>query len=288
MLDSIVVPLDGSLESDRILTQLRRLLVRNDADVTLVEVIPAERLKNERVPGQLLEEAHQHLARVAEPLRTGGARVETKVLAGDAAERILLYTLEKSPALVVMATHGRSGIQRWTRGSVAERVLRECRAPVLLANPSGLDAPRDLRFKRILVPLDGSSEAAEILPLVRALADLYDSEVVLHFTIPTPPPSDSFLATPLGDADAKAVLEPYARTFEGRSVELSTCVSDPALGIVEAAERRACDLIAMSTHGRSGISRWVFGSVAEHVLREARCPLLVRRVSGVKKALPTE
>lgn len=220
--------------------------------MTLVEVVPAERLKDERVPGRLQEDARRHLERIAEPLRREGARVATQVLAGDPADRILLHALEHPPSLILMATHGRSGLERWKRGSVAERVLREARAPILLANPFCLKGPQELRFKRILVPLDGSEASARILPLARELALLYESVIVLHFSIPISAPIDGppILMT---DGEARALLEPFAKRLEGARVELVTSVGDAASAILDTVNQQKCDLVAMTTQGPIGL-----------------------------------
>src|SRR5688572_5585157 len=148
MLDNILVPLDGSPLSDRVVGLLRRILVRKDAAVTLVEVVPMDG-SGRADPAPRLAEARNHLERVARPLRDGGARVQTDALAGDPAERVLNRSVETPTSLIVLATHGRTGLERFTRGSVAERILRGSKAPVLLANPFGLDAARELRFKKI-------------------------------------------------------------------------------------------------------------------------------------------
>src|SRR5687767_9086159 len=129
MLDKLLVPLDGSPLADRILTLLKRLLAQRDAQVELVQVLAPRDVEREKSPGQLSEEARKHLDGDAALLRAAGTKVETRVLVGDPAERLLLHATETNPALIVMSTHGRSGIQRWVRGSVAERVLRNAKAP---------------------------------------------------------------------------------------------------------------------------------------------------------------
>ncbi len=280
MLDKILVPLDGSPLSDRIVGLLRRILTRKDAEVSLVEVV-SPRPPGGADPKALMEESRRHLESVAAPLRAGGARVAIEVLAGDPADRLVGRALERPTSLIVMATHGRSGVQRFTRGSVAERVLRESPAPVLLANPFGLEDAKEMRFRMILVPLDGSQAAAAVLPLVREVARLYEAEVVLHHAIPITVIAEGAPPVLMTDEEARGLLRPFVSQLEGVRVELSTSVGDAASGALEACERKGCDLIAMTTHGRSGLSRWLMGSVAENVVRHARCPLLVVRTRGV-------
>jgi nucleotide-binding universal stress UspA family protein len=276
MFDKILVPLDGSPLSDRILTQLRRLLVRKDAAVSLVEVVAPGDLEREKVSGQLMESARKHLDSVAGPLRAGGARVDARVLVGDPAERILLHSLEDPPSLVAMATHGRSGIRRWTRGSVAERVLRGAKSPLLLVNPF-TEEGKEARFKRILVPLDGSEEAASLLPLACGFARMYDATLVLHFATPVSITIDGVPQDFVTAADARRLLERFVPRLGGIPVELSTANGDPASTILDAVSEKKCDVIAMTTSAQTGLTRWILGSVAENVLRHAHCPILVQR-----------
>src|SRR5690606_4787778 len=112
----------------------------------------------------------------------GGALASVRVVTGDPVEEIVAEAERLQPELVAMATHGRSGLTRFVRGSVAEQVIRACPAPVLVANPRALDGMgegRELRFRRILVPVDGSDVSLGVLPLVEDLGRLYDSEVLL-------------------------------------------------------------------------------------------------------------
>jgi nucleotide-binding universal stress UspA family protein len=280
MLEKILVPLDGSELSDRIVTQLRRLLVAADAKVELVQVVPSKPGHDSKKGPDLVDGARDHLAAVARGLASGGASVSTEVLLGEPAERILDRARETKPSLVALATHGRSGIARWVRGSTAERILRASPFPLFLANPHGLAEREELRIKKILVPLDGSQRSGEILPLVSQIAELYGAEVTLFNVIEMLVTAEPVLAGPImTDAEAHALLEPF-RARAGKGCKVKCALGSSAAAIVEEAERGRYDLIAIGTHGRSGIDRWAFGSVAENVVRHAPCPLLVQRTTG--------
>jgi nucleotide-binding universal stress UspA family protein len=188
-----------------------------------------------------------------------------------------------------MSTHGRSGIERWVHGSVAERVLRRSPAPLLLANPFTFakrpeQAPP---FQRIVVPLDGSENAAMALPRAATLARFFSAEVVLLHVVPE------------ALADGELVGAVHERELEGLELleaargALSPLVvrtrlerGVPANVILDVVADEHADLLAMTTRGRSGATRWTFGSVAEDVLRHARCPVLVERF--VERELETE
>jgi nucleotide-binding universal stress UspA family protein len=284
MIEKILVPLDGSALADSILTQVRRVLIRSDAEVLLVRVIP-ESLPRESGASldQLKEIAIRELETRRDLLTMQGARAVSRLLMGDPAQSILNVALDYGPSLVALATHGRTGLARWIRGSVAERVLRGSSLPLLLVNPFALEEgapPAEARFERILVALDGSEASERILPLVGEIARLYESQVILFHAIDTlaggPPAEYKLLGSP---KEARAALE-RARSRLGWDRVRTRIVPDAkvtAASILDAAEEEEASLLALTTHGRSGPSRWVFGSVAEHVIRHARCPLLVQR-----------
>jgi nucleotide-binding universal stress UspA family protein len=204
---------------------------------------------------------------------------------GEAAEQILEFMEASGADLCAMATHGRSGVSRWIRGSVAERVLRNATIPVFLANPKGLVLETDdVCFERILVPYDGSKLAAQILPLVGRFASDSGAEViVLHIDMPErgghPVPE---VARRHAQQRAEAMLDEVRCHLEDNGVEKTQVIGryseDPANEILQVIEEVKPDLVAMSSHGRSGVSRFAFGSVAEKVLRHCDCPLLVKPV----------
>ena len=279
----ILVPLDGSKLSDRILDQVRRILVREDAEVRLLTVMPPAGYEPSPAERRTVAQIQSHLADHREALVAQGATVTTAALVyGDAAEKILDYAGKYRPSLIAMSTHGRTGIKRWTRGSVAERVLRHSPFPLLLWNPfhPGRTDGQGGRISTILVPLDGSQRAARILPLVREMALDFSARVVLlHVTELYPTVGDvPVLLPPPSPAQIARQMAPFRKSLRGVSVRIRSELGTPAGSILETAKREKADLIAMATHGRSGVSRWAFGSVAEQVLRHCPYPLLMQRV----------
>jgi nucleotide-binding universal stress UspA family protein len=119
---------------------VRRILLRQDAEVTLLRIVPPD------VPGGLrvlereeLEEATASTQAVLAELEREGARARCVIRRGDAAEEILACAQEYQPSLIAMSTHGRSGFSRWALGSVAEKVIRHSEVPVLVRRTSGFD-----------------------------------------------------------------------------------------------------------------------------------------------------
>jgi nucleotide-binding universal stress UspA family protein len=284
VLEKILVPLDESDLSHRILSVVRRLVRTNPrAEIHLVRVLT----RDEAVPGTKDDPvalARAHLDHAVELLARVGLRASSSLQIGDPASEILKAAEAFGPSLIALASHGHSGVTRWIRGSTAERVLAGARHPVLVANPIGLpteqwwgaDAPsaelaRATELQKILVPLDGSEAAAAILPLVRDIAQAHDSEVTLLLVRGDPEPPS---------------LEPFARRLKGVSVKTRIVHGDPASAILGATVDGGFDLVAMTTHGHTSVSRWAFGSVAEHVLRHCATPLLVKRTAGFPERTP--
>ncbi len=276
VLRSILVPLDGSELAERILEHLGRILLKEDVEVVLLRVVEPGDLAAERT-----EQAQAYLKRIERIVAGEGPQVVTILRRGDPAAEIVTLATERRPSLVVMATHGRSGPLRWLRGSVAERVLRSCPVPLLLSNPRGFDDP-DPGFPRIVVPFDGSERSGAILPLVEAFARTYESLVtLLHVAseatpLPMGAPTVATGIIPT-DEEAEEVLAPAVKFLRRAGVEVEPQVArgDPADEVLAAAEEAS--LVMMTTHGRSGMDRWLFGSVAEKVLRSCTRPLVVLR-----------
>ena len=276
MARTVLVPLDGSELAEQALVQVRPLVDRLGLEVALLTCVPPAEDESGAAPSA--DAAREYLAEVTRRALGPSVRSTARVATGDPASEILDEIARRPPYLVALTTHGRSGIARWIRGSVAQRLLRRSPAPLLVCRPfedasEGDHGP----FRRILVPLDGSERANRILPLVQDVARSYGSRVVLlrvarrlDAAQHDPPITPDGLARSLHDARAR--LESAQVEVEARGR-----FGDAAAEVVACADEHAVDLIAMSTHGRTGLRRWLFGSVAEHVFDECRAPLLVQR-----------
>jgi nucleotide-binding universal stress UspA family protein len=181
-----------------------------------------------------------------------------------------------------MSTHGRTGLSRWVFGSVTEKVLRGSPVPVL-AMPSfigmGGDAfptgARELPFKKIIAPIAAAELSLEVLPSLAEFAGLFGAHV--------------FLLNVCEEAQAAVPVHEMRVAYDrlrklGVKAEPLVKQGDAATQILEVCREKGADLIAMTTHGRSGIPRWMMGSVAEKVLRASNVPLLV--VRPARKAAP--
>ena len=293
-LNEILVPLDGSAEAESVLPYLRDLAQKFGSRVQILGVGIGR--KTRRV-NRLIED---YVNRTANKLQTDNIKAKPVVLYGVAADKILDFTAENEIDLIIMATHGRSGITRWWMGSVAEKVISEATAPVLLVRsrrPGMAKTTDKLSFPhKILAPLDGSDIGESALPYAEAIASNSRGSINLLQVISPPGTAEANL---LGGPDwrkfVKAMndagedyLKGVAERLGGKNTKVTyeVATGDPADKIVEYATNMGASMIAMSTHGRTSVARWVLGSVADKVLHGARIPVLLVRSPKMVAAKP--
>jgi nucleotide-binding universal stress UspA family protein len=200
------------------------------------------------------------------------------------------YANQTDAQQIVMATHGYSGISRWRYGSVAERVLLSANVPVLLIRAKeGEEGGRQetKHCQRILVPLDGSEMAEQVLPATADVARAVGAEMVLLRVVTLQVyGSSEAMWYPGPDGWVEAITQ-AAVTYlnqvadslreRGVGVTIATETGPVAETIIRFAEANLIDLVAMCTHGRTGLVRWALGSVADRVLRGGSTPVLLVR-----------
>ena len=291
MFETILVALESSAMDDSLLNQVVRLARREDVHLALAHVVhPSEGEEYGEASDQPLplrvKAAKRRLEASEERLTDQGLSASSRVVLGDPAERILELAEEVEASAIALATHGRSGPRRWLEGSVTESVLRGTKVPVLVINPSHARKGQASGFKRILVPLDGSERALRILPSVRRFALLYDAEVTLLRVGIHPSVHFHEISAGVGTAPMAPLRESLAQSLTQaaqalpgvKNVSTRVMFSDTAsAGVLEALQSESYDLVALGTHGRSGLDRLLFGSTAEAVARGCPVPLLVYR-----------
>ncbi len=297
MFNKILVPLDGSELAERAL-EPALTLAPPQSELTLLRGIAPEKILIPDAhslligysvlwPDQSLEdsrkEARSYLQAVRKSKIPQDMTVRLEVAEEDAAEAILSLAAAEDIDLISMSSHGYSGLTRWVLGSVAERVLHHAPCPVLV-----IRSP--VPFHQVLVPLDGSKLSEEALGPGLELAGRLGCEVTLLCVTPTVALREVEYLDGVEDglgqrlaerlhAEARTYLDHLLDAHERPELALKTVITggSPATGILKYAEEQGIDLIAMSTHGRTGLSRWVYGSVTEKVLRGARHSMLVVR-----------
>ena len=230
--------------------------------------------------------ARSRLQRTAEAARERGLEVSSELRLGIPSETILEAAEERRPDVIVIGTRGRTGIQHLLLGSTAERVVQQARCPVLTVHPGDIDQHRAL--KTILLPTDFSSEAtAAIRTALAMLSHEVGSArlILLHvYHLPfeytaygTVPTALDYFKDVEGTAQERLEEEAAPLRERGLSVDTVTREGYPPEVIVEVAEELEADLLALGTHGRSGLAHLLLGSTAERVVLQAPCPVLTVR-----------
>jgi nucleotide-binding universal stress UspA family protein len=295
MFKTIVVPLDGTPQSNVALPLARLLAHASRGRLVLVRVVdPAALSPDERVEQQCL--ALKQLKLIAHELHPAGIDAEVRVSTGDAASEILgVAEIEHADALIV-ATHT-TGLERLVDNSTTGRLVARSNLPVFVVRPGGR---RVTSLRTVLAAVDGSPGGAQALDEAVGLVRLTGAALVLVRVIPAPvdfgfdPMLEKTLGvTPRPQADARAlgIAEDYvndiSRRLRAHGIEATSrvMVGLPAERIVAAAEQVDADLIVMSTHGYQAPLRTLLGSVADEVVRHAGRPVLLVRRSDVKGGL---
>ncbi|WP_135822139.1 universal stress protein [Halostella litorea] len=287
MYDTILLPTDGSDHAVRAAEHGLALARWFDATVHVVNVIDLARAGGlfnaggvgEEFVSELEAEAKERIGTV-EAVTEGVDAVETAVVRGAPAEAILDYADEHGVDLVAMGTHGRTGVERYVAGSVTERVVRLSDVPVLTAQ--ALDGGGFEGYDDVLVPTDGSPHAERAAEHGIAIAQAADARVhALNVVDFGKVAATSNLEAPAelldrlrdeGEEEAEAV----AQRARDAGVDAVTAVVEgtPSRDVLEYAEDRGVDLIAMGTAGRTGLNRILLGSTAERTVRRAAVPVL--------------
>jgi nucleotide-binding universal stress UspA family protein len=273
---SIVVPLDGSPYAERAVPFAARLagaggklvLTRAAFEPMVVTNASAARIAAARQEAAVAE-AEQYLAALAERTRAPGIAVTARVAPRHPATVILETTDAVGAELIVMATHSRAAPLRAVLGSVAEEVLRAARVPVLLIPPACAEPWPATSKLQVLVALDGSPIAEQVIAPAVALAQALEAELILLQVTEQEAgaerePADEYLervAGPLRDG--------------GTDVQVIAATGRTADRILAVAREEPAQVIAMATHGRTGLARLLLGSVTSAVLTRATVPVLV-------------
>jgi nucleotide-binding universal stress UspA family protein len=278
---NVLLPLDGSDLSTWALVRARHILELEGVSVTLLRVIECRGDRANDLGYQLDSrhgEARDSLAKIRRLLLSRSGAVSAELRFGDPATEILRETTEGNHDLILMSTVGRPGLGRSLIGPVAQRVLRSSSVPLLLFRPrlgpdENMPHPEAFgttRFERLLVMLDGSEAAEEILPAAESMARTSGSTVHLFRAV-----SGGSAGLPERN-EAEGYLTSWGRRLATRGIpsEVNIGTGDPAGSAVALIRERGIDSVALITHARKGFARSVHGSVSEEILRQADLPLL--------------
>lgn len=298
MYSKVLIPLDGSNTAEKVLPYARYLARKLKLPVELLVVIDIAEMathttaEKARYLDTLVEDGVRASTSYLRGIATTfmGGDVTWTVETGRAEELIVERGGADGNALIAMATHGRSGLNRFLLGSVAEKVLRSTTNPLLLIRATGdAKATGEATLRSIVVPLDGSALAEGVLPTVASMAKELDLQVVLfrayHLPYNTYGADDTYMTNyeemiAAVREDANAYLERKVLDVKRLGVaKVSTLGKEGFAGdeIITLGRKTPDNLIAMCSHGRTGVRRFVLGSVTETVVRHSGDPVLVLR-----------
>jgi nucleotide-binding universal stress UspA family protein len=310
MFQRILVPLDGSSRAERALPVAARIARSVSGSVLLVQVISAPidyggglapvPYLSEQVIKSEMDSALEHLSAIAEQMLKG-IKTSTEVMFGMPAQCIKAIAAEEHADLIVLCSHGRTGFVRWTLGSVAHTLAHESAVPTLILREGDLAlSPPDIAAPwpvRALVPLDGSALAeTALMPAAQLVAALATPAAgALHLAQVVQPVQETMTEDQdAAVAHASTYLAQSAAHVQAATRDLQISITwsvlpdhDVAGALVRLAEQAAegqqarresgSDLIAISTHGRKGLERWVIGSVTDRILNATKLPVLIVR-----------
>lgn len=306
MFTRILVPLDGSARAESALPVAAAIARKRQGTVILVSVqtlhaayslwgmppISADVIEAEQT------QCAEYLAQVAGSSALVGVATETRVLAGAPAAAILDAVDDARANLVVMTSHGRTGLTRWVLGSVARQVAYHSPVAVLVLRDHGptlASALADARYEpQLLIALDGSPLAEAAVDPALDLATALAPRAAVHLALVLSPHDALVACVPQAALveQADSYLRHVAERIESqyKSVAVTQCVNedfDAAEPLIRCAEEgddtdgltpiRPSDIVVMATHGRSEVAAWAMGSVTERVLHETKRPILIVR-----------
>ena len=298
MYSRMLIPLDGSKVAEQVLPYARCLAKTLSLPVELFQAVDAEALESLANPAQgryvdtLLNEKRTSSAEYFEGVGRSfeAVRLSSAVEIGKPEDLILDKAGADPQTLVVMATHGRSGIQRWMLGSVADKVLHGVANDLFLVRVSEqgkTDGTAPLT--KVIVPLDGSPLAEKVLPQVIELGTKMPLEVILMRAYALPPAISSNEYAGFSqelfnqlEGEAKDYLVEKSKELSEQGLHNISYVIDLGYGaeeITRLARKTPDNFIAMCTHGRSGVKRWALGSVTDRVVRHSGDPVLIIRAA---------
>ncbi|MGD0352212.1 MAG: universal stress protein [Dehalococcoidia bacterium] len=283
----LLVALDGSELSERAIPYAQAIAKTRGSELILFTVSIAS-------VDQFDRPMKAYLELKAKELQSQGIEASSAIAYGNVPDEIVDFADKDNIDLIIISTHGYSGIKRWVLGSVARKVLYGTSVQVLLVKSK---APKvsQVELKKLLLPLDGSPFSESPIPSIEQLIKGTGVEIVLTLVC-EPPVVPSYGDHPINPTwekhrdtlwteaklQASEYLEKMKTRLEKKDMKVKVQVIPCELGrvadtILQAAQKEKIDLITMATHGRSAVSRWVYGGVANRIVEQSLQPVLLIR-----------
>lgn len=295
MFNSILVPLDGSELAECALPHAVAIARSFGAEITLLRLLESNRA-NASAPifDQLNWQINKtqvaiYLEKKKAQCQEAGLQARIAVLEGLVAEGITEYAQNQGMKLIVLSSHGQSGLTQWGISSVSQKIILSAPTSVLIVRAHQQTSEASPLYRRILVPLDGSQRAENVLPIITQLAHIHQSQIHLVQVVQTPemvrqmPPvyediilSDRMVAR--NRAEAVRYLEQVqARSYlEGIAVQTHLMTSEnAAVELHRVVEQEQIELVTLSAHGHSGNHQWPYGNIVNNFILYSKVPLLI-------------
>ncbi|MCP4536803.1 MAG: universal stress protein [Chloroflexi bacterium] len=294
MLNHILVPLDGSPLAECVLPHAVALAQAFDARVTLLQVLGRTRSPSRIQSIDPLSwhihkaESASYLDGLVPRLQKAGLQVEKALLDGRAAERIVEFAHAQNVSLIILSSHGKSGLSGWNISGVVQKIILRACIPTMIvrAYQSVSNDLTGLRYKRVLVPLDCSQRAECVLPLATTLARFHKSRLLLTHIVRKPemprraPPTQKEIElvnqlTELNREEANKCLEQLQSRLHS-DTQIRLLVDNSATAALhQVVKQENIDLVVMSAHGYSGSTKWPYGNTALNFIAYGTTPLLI-------------
>ncbi len=306
MFNRILLPMDRSSLAECVLPHAVAIARTFESQVTLAHVMdPPQRANWRRAVDPLnwrirKAEAESYLGDLVLRLQKTGLPAEKQVLEGHAAERIVEFSRKNDVPLIMISSHGQSGLTGWNVSGVVQKIILRAHTSIMIVRAyqaASLDVT-GLRYRRMLVPIDGSQRAECVLPLATTLARSHEAQILLAHIVRRPemprrtPPTreDLELAERIVERNQEEAVH-YVDQLRSRlavEAQVRVLVSDHiAATLHELVDQEKIDLVLLSAHGYSGQTRWPFGSVVVSFITYGNTPLLIVQDLPQNKIEPT-
>jgi nucleotide-binding universal stress UspA family protein len=305
MFNPILVPLDGSLLAECVLSHAVAFARAFDAKTMILRVLDKDQ---QCVSTQLFDllnwqihkaEAAQYLGKIDIQLQKSGLRTEATVQEGLVAESIIEFAQSQGMKLIILSSHGHSGVSQWGISSVAQKIILSAPTSLLLvrAHQPAISEVVEHAYRRILVPLDGSRRAENVLPMIAHLARFHKSQIHIANVVTTPemarqlPPvkedvelSNRIVARNREESIRYLEQVQLSSALNGIPVQTHLLTSDNAPAALHGlVEQEDIDLVALSAHGYSGNNQWPYGSMVNNFILYSKVPLLIVQDLPIKE-----
>lgn len=300
MFDTILVPLDGSQLADCVLPHVVAISRSFDAEIILLRMLEKNQAGTSAQMFDLLNwqinktKSALYLEKIKARIQELQVRAHTVVVEGLVAEGIIEYAQTQGMKLIVLSSHGRNGLTQWGISSITQKIILSAQTSLLIVrahqygNYSDKLSTNPL-YQRILVPLDGSQRAENVLPVVTHLAHYHKSQVHLAHVVKTPEMARQMPPAPEDVELTNRVIERnreeaanYLEQLKSRSylegIDIHTHLvtgENAAVALHQIEEQEQIDIVALNAHGYSGNHQWPYGSMVNNFILYGKVPLLI-------------